>query len=156
MSAPDTGKMEERMQPAEEREMKKNKIETIRDCPHPDCYYREQNAPPGFQTCDYILIEGVPRGCKPSECDKYRAVNKKKFTARKAQGAKGTTNPCYKCKKRKTTCHLTCVKFIAWEKATEEKKAEIKQKKIERMKISAYEVDRSAKDAKKRRNKGEK
>lgn len=44
--------------------------ETMACCRHPDCFYRSaKNTVP---TCDYLLRTGVPRGCKITECDKYR------------------------------------------------------------------------------------
>lgn len=44
--------------------------ETMECCRHPDCYYRSaKNTVP---TCDYLLRAGMPRGCKISECDKYK------------------------------------------------------------------------------------
>ena len=45
-------------------------------CKHPDCYYHSaKNTVP---TCGYILRTGVPRGCKVSECDKYKPRGKEK------------------------------------------------------------------------------
>lgn len=50
--------------------------ETMERCRHPDCYYRSaKNTVP---TCDYILRTGMPRGCKVSECDKYKPRGKEK------------------------------------------------------------------------------
>lgn len=49
---------------------KSTQPETMECCRHPDCYYRSaKNTVP---TCDYILRTGMPRGCKVSECDKYK------------------------------------------------------------------------------------
>lgn len=47
----------------------KPQMETMDDCIHKDCYYRCEQK---LVTCDYILYESVRRGCKISECDKYR------------------------------------------------------------------------------------
>lgn len=45
-------------------------IETVDEhCKHKDCIYRFR-----FDRCDfcnYIVVEGKPRGCSISECDKY-------------------------------------------------------------------------------------
>lgn len=50
--------------------------ETMACCRHPDCHYRSaKNTVP---TCDYILRTGMPRGCKVSECDKYKPRGKEK------------------------------------------------------------------------------
>lgn len=52
-------------------------IETVVEhCKHPDCVYR--NGDGNKATCDYILYEKRPRGCKISECDKYRRAKRKK------------------------------------------------------------------------------
>lgn len=49
--------------------------ETMACCRHPDCFYHgTKNTTP---TCDYLLHTGTPRGCKISECDKYRPEGKK-------------------------------------------------------------------------------
>lgn len=49
---------------------KSTQPETMECCRHPDCYYRSaKNTVP---TCDYLLRAGMPRGCKISECDKYK------------------------------------------------------------------------------------
>lgn len=50
--------------------------ETMECCRHPDCYYR--SAKNTFPTCDYLLRTGMPRGCKISECDKYKPRGKEK------------------------------------------------------------------------------
>lgn len=50
--------------------------ETMACCRHPDCHYRSaKNTVP---TCDYLLRTGMPRGCKISECDKYKPRGKEK------------------------------------------------------------------------------
>ena len=55
---------------------KSTQPETMAYCRHPDCFYRSaKNTVP---TCDYILRTGVPRGCKVSECDKYKPRGKEK------------------------------------------------------------------------------
>lgn len=55
---------------------KSTQPETMACCKHPDCYYHSaKNTVP---TCDYILRTGVPRGCKVSECDKYKPKGKEK------------------------------------------------------------------------------
>lgn len=59
---------------AEQRIMKQKEKsaqpETMACCRHPDCHYRSaKNTVP---TCDYILRTGMPRGCKVSDCDKYK------------------------------------------------------------------------------------
>ena len=58
------------------QEKKSTPPETMECCKHPDCYYHSaKNTVP---TCDYILRTGVPRGCKVSECDKYKPRGKEK------------------------------------------------------------------------------
>ena len=55
---------------------KSTQPETMACCKHPDRYYHSaKNTVP---TCDYILRTGVPRGCKVSECDKYKPRGKEK------------------------------------------------------------------------------
>ena len=55
---------------------KSTQPETMECCRHPDCYYRSaKNTVP---TCDYLLRAGMPRGCKISECDKYKPRGKEK------------------------------------------------------------------------------
>lgn len=44
-------------------------------CPK-DCYYRLRFDTTTF-CCGYCIIEGHPRGCKISECDKYRQGHKR-------------------------------------------------------------------------------
>ena len=49
---------------------KSTQPETMACCKHPDCFYHgTKNTTP---TCDYLLHTGTPRGCKISECDKYK------------------------------------------------------------------------------------
>ena len=55
---------------------KSTQPETMELCKHPDCYYH--SAKNTLPTCDYILRTGVPRGCKVSECDKYKPRGKEK------------------------------------------------------------------------------
>ena len=55
---------------------KSTQPETMACCKHPDCYY--YSAKNTVPTCDYILRTGVPRGCKVSECDKYKPRGKEK------------------------------------------------------------------------------
>ena len=43
----------------------------IKHCKHEDCKYRCKLGKDAC--CVYILIKGVSRGCKISECDKYQA-----------------------------------------------------------------------------------
>ena len=43
-----------------------------RDCKHRDCTYRSNNSNVGTVTCDYLINTGQERGCKISECDKYK------------------------------------------------------------------------------------
>lgn len=50
-------------------------IETVDEhCKHEDCCYRFllTHGYRAVHYCDYIGVEGKPRGCKISECDKYR------------------------------------------------------------------------------------
>lgn len=43
----------------------------MEDCKHPDCAYRRMlNS--YIECCDYIGATGRSRGCKISECNKYR------------------------------------------------------------------------------------
>lgn len=56
----------------------RKKIETIKDCKHKDCIYRPTRAGSAIQTCDYCLITKMPRGCKISECDKYKPKGAKR------------------------------------------------------------------------------
>lgn len=49
-------------------------IESVeRDCKHPDCIYRKALRGGLIPFCGYALEEGQSRGCKISECDKYKA-----------------------------------------------------------------------------------
>lgn len=63
-------------QRAAKQKAKSNQAETMEKCNHPDCYYH--SAKNTLPTCDYILRTGVPRGCKVSECDKYKPRGKEK------------------------------------------------------------------------------
>ena len=53
-------------------------METIQDCKHPDCRYNIKIGGTGVRICNYLdghyvetgIIE--PRGCKISECTKYK------------------------------------------------------------------------------------
>ena len=52
------------------------KLETVAECCHrTDCVYRSK-IEGGIPICVYILVEGVPRGCSISECDKYKSGRK--------------------------------------------------------------------------------
>ena len=55
-------------------------METVeKDCRHKDCIYRSHISPINASTdecCDYLLHTGKVRGCKISECDKYRTGRK--------------------------------------------------------------------------------
>lgn len=55
---------------------KSTQPETMELCKHPDCYYH--SAKNTLPTCDYILRTGIPRGCKASECDKYKPKGRRK------------------------------------------------------------------------------
>ena len=50
----------------------------IKACKHKDCTYR--NGQGGGETCDYMLMTGLPRECDFETCDKYkpRAGNERK------------------------------------------------------------------------------
>lgn len=48
-------------------------IETVRDhCTHDDCIYRAHIDGGNTPICYYAVIECQSRGCKISECDKYK------------------------------------------------------------------------------------
>lgn len=48
-------------------------IETVREhCKNTDCVYRSKLLGCGTPFCQYCLIEEHSRGCKISECDKYK------------------------------------------------------------------------------------
>lgn len=50
-----------------------NVIETVEEhCQHKDCLYRLILDSKRTPFCGYILIEERMRGCRISECDKYR------------------------------------------------------------------------------------
>lgn len=36
-----------------------------------DCFYASAKSNTVAHTCDFLLITGKRRGCKPTECDKY-------------------------------------------------------------------------------------
>lgn len=59
-------------------------VETVRQhCQHPDCKYRSTG---GLQqTCDYLLMTKMVRGCKISECDKYEPDTGKKRDTRRIE-----------------------------------------------------------------------
>ena len=46
------------------------------DCKHADCVYRNSIRGEHISFCGYILEEGHSRGCKISECDKYKSGKK--------------------------------------------------------------------------------
>lgn len=48
----------------------------VKDCKHKDCKYRSTLEK--LQMCNYILLEGKPRECKISDCDKYEPRRKKR------------------------------------------------------------------------------
>lgn len=56
----------------------KPKIETVKDCKHKDCAYKSKMSNRAIETCDYCLITKMPRGCKISECDKYKPKGAKR------------------------------------------------------------------------------
>lgn len=66
-------------------------METVKEhCKHKDCAYRGHVSPMNTstdETCDYVLLEGHPRGCPISQCDKYRK-GKRKMTRKLNQGIK--------------------------------------------------------------------
>ena len=47
-------------------------------CKHRDCVYRNYIRGEGISFCGYILEEGHSRGCKISQCDKYKPGKKTK------------------------------------------------------------------------------
>lgn len=53
-------------------------METVREhCKHVDCVYRGRfNFEPA---CEYILLEGKPRGCSISKCNKYKIGIRKRI-----------------------------------------------------------------------------
>lgn len=57
-------------------ERKKTAIETVKDCKHKNCACRSKMSNRAIETCDYLLITKKPRGCKISECDKYKPKTK--------------------------------------------------------------------------------
>lgn len=55
---------------------KEEVIETVDvHCKHKDCVYRTRLSLSG-DCCGYMLYTDMPRGCKISECDKYRKGRK--------------------------------------------------------------------------------
>lgn len=49
------------------------KIETVKEhCKHEDCIYRAHIDGGNIPICYYAVLECKSRGCKISECDKYR------------------------------------------------------------------------------------
>lgn len=52
-------------------------------CKHPDCVYRSTvNLNGKIPVCVYAMIENEVRGCKISECDKYKRGKKTKAKMR--------------------------------------------------------------------------
>lgn len=51
-------------------------------CKHKDCIYRGQIDAGHTPVCLYAMYEGRARGCKISECDKYKAGKKIKARLR--------------------------------------------------------------------------
>lgn len=48
-------------------------------CMHKDCVYVSRPTGGGFMCCDYMLIEGHKRPCKPTpDCTEYRKRQKRK------------------------------------------------------------------------------
>lgn len=45
-------------------------------CKKKDCEYRRRIAGTSSEVCDFLIMTGKSRGCKPEECDKY--IKKKK------------------------------------------------------------------------------
>ena len=59
-------------------------VETMEHCKHDDCVYRGYIYLDGQEpVCQYALVECKARGCKISECDKYRAGKKIRARLRK-------------------------------------------------------------------------
>ena len=57
--------------------MGKEAIETVKEhCRHKDCIYRGQIDAGWTPICTYAMVEGRARGCKISECDKYKSGKK--------------------------------------------------------------------------------
>lgn len=55
----------------------KKEIELVSThCKHKDCIYRKEIASGGTPFCFYAAMEHQARGCKISECDKYKAGDK--------------------------------------------------------------------------------
>lgn len=52
-------------------------IETVNEFCKTDCVYRCLLDIQGNYFCNYCVMEQAPRGCRISECDKYRRGNKK-------------------------------------------------------------------------------
>ncbi len=52
-------------------------IETVEEhCQHPDCYYR-MKLDDSCHYCGYCIVEYQLRGCKISECTRYKRGKKK-------------------------------------------------------------------------------
>lgn len=48
-------------------------IETVKEhCKHPNCVYRQKLRDCGEPCCMYAAMENEPRGCKISECTRYK------------------------------------------------------------------------------------
>lgn len=59
--------------------MAKKEIELVdTHCKHEDCIYRQPVRSLNTEGCFYSVMENKLRGCKISECDKYKRGNPKK------------------------------------------------------------------------------
>lgn len=57
----------------QEKEVNTEAIETVLEhCRHPECVYRSQIEGGNTPICFYAVLAGQSRGCKISECDKYK------------------------------------------------------------------------------------
>lgn len=53
-------------------------IETVeKHCLHDDCVYRSTLLSYQIDYCDYITLEGKPRGCPISQCCRYKPGKRK-------------------------------------------------------------------------------
>ena len=51
-------------------------------CKRKNCKYRRAVSKSQNTTCDYMIMTGKSRGCKPEDCDKYEIyIDKKKEEA---------------------------------------------------------------------------
>ena len=59
-------------------------VETVEEyCSQKDCIYRSPLTSYQVDYCNYIVVEGKPRGCSISTCDKYKAGKKKVVMTRR-------------------------------------------------------------------------